>query len=150
MENEITIIIDNETIDRYNHFYFKEHPRAKKHPIPTPQHPSINTYTRMTYQAANNLKQRWKDFITWVIVDLGYDGLQIDCCEITYRTFFYQDRDHDLDNISPKYIFDGFVGAGFIVDDNFRHIKKLITECDIDKEHPRMEFIVKICDKETV
>lgn len=150
MEKEITIIIDNDTIDRYNYIYFKDHPRAKKFPIPSPQHPSINTYTRMSYQAANNLKQKWKDFIIWVIEDYGYDGMQIDCCEIEYRTFFYQDRDHDLDNISPKYIFDGFVAAGLIVDDNFRHVKKIIIECDIDKEHPRMEFIIKICDKETV
>lgn len=149
MENEISIIIDSETIERYNHVYFQQHPRAKKIPIPTPQHPSINTYTRMGYQAANNLKQRWKTFIIWVIEDLGYQDMQIESCEIIYRTFFFQDRRHDLDNLSPKYILDGFVESGFIVDDDFQHIRKLTIECDIDKEHPRMEFLI-ICEKETV
>lgn len=150
MDNEILITIDQHTIDRYHHFYFANHPKARNYPIPSPQHPSINTYTRMTFHAANNLKQKWKEFIKWVIEDLGYTDLKIKKCEIIYRTFFYQNRRHDLDNISPKYILDGFVDAGFIIDDDFRHITKLTFECDIDKENPRMEFLIKTCDKEII
>lgn len=149
-KNEIQITIDQHTIDEYCLYYFKMHPRAKKKPISAPQHPSINTYTRMSFQAANNLKQKWKDFIVWVIKALGYENLQIKQCEITYRTFFFNNRRHDLDNISPKYILDGLVESGFIVDDDFRHITKLVFECDIDKVNPRIEFVIKICDKENL
>lgn len=144
MKDKITITIDGDCIARYEQVYFQQHPRARKSPIPSPQHPSINTYTRMTFQAANNLKQRWKSFIIWLVEDLGYSDLGIEECEIIYRTFFFQNRRHDLDNISPKYILDGFVEAGMIVDDDYTHIKKLTLECDIDKKHPRIEFFIKI------
>lgn len=144
MKEQVKIIIDRKCIERYTFFYFQEHPRAKNPPIKNPQHPSINTYTRMTFQAANNLKQRWKAFIVWLLEDLGYSGKNIDKCEMIYRTYFSQNRRHDLDNISPKYILDGFVEAGFIVDDNSDHITKLTLECGIDKENPRIEFLVTI------
>lgn len=146
MEKILTIIIDNDCLEKYNHYYFKEHPRARKFPIKSPQHPSINTYTRMTFQAANTLKQKWKDFIIWLVEDLGYSGLLIKKCEIFYKTYFFQNRRHDLDNLSPKYILDGFVEAGLIVDDDSEHIVRLITECDIDKGNPRIEFTIKILE----
>ena len=140
----IKIVIDRDSLERYESHYFTLHPRAKKKPIKSPQHPSINTYTRMSTHAANNLKQSWKAFIMWIIEDLGYKDLQIQECEITYVTYFSQDRRHDLDNISPKYILDGFVEAGFIMDDDYTHIKKLTTQCDIDKENPRIEFLIDV------
>lgn len=144
MEKQIKITIDRTTIERYEYFYFKRHSRAKNPPIKAPQHPSINTYTRMGFQAANNLKQQWKAFIVWVMDDLGLSGTMIEKCEIVYRTWFFQNRRHDLDNISPKYILDGFVEAGFIVDDDSEHIVKLTLECGVDKENPRIEFLVNI------
>lgn len=144
MEKQIKITIDRTTIERYEYFYFKRHSRAKNPPIKAPQHPSINTYTRMGFQAANNLKQQWKAFIVWVMDDLGLSGMMIEKCEIVYRTWFFQNRRHDLDNISPKYILDGFVEAGFIVDDDSEHIAKLTLECGMDKENPRIEFLVNI------
>lgn len=98
----------------------------------------------MGFQAANNLKQRWKAFIVWVMNDLGLSGMMIEKCEIVYRTLFFQNRRHDLDNISPKYILDGFVEAGFIVDDDSEHITKLTLECGVDKENPRIEFLVNV------
>lgn len=144
MKEQLKIIIDRSIIERYTHFYFKEHPRAKNPPIKNPQHPSINTYTRMTFQAANNLKQRWKSFIVWLIHDLGYAEKRIEQCEMVYHTYFAQNRRRDLDNLSPKYILDGFVEAGFLVDDDSNHITKLTIECGIDKENPRIEFLVTI------
>lgn len=146
MEKTIVITINDDSLERYNHYYFKEHPRAKKFPIKSPQHPSINTYTRMSFQAANTLKQKWKDFIVWLIQDMGYSGLMIQKCEVFYKTFFFQNRRHDLDNLSPKYILDGFVESGLIEDDDSEHIVRLTTECAIDKENPRIEFTIKILE----
>ena len=64
----------------------------------------------------------------------------------TYTTYFKTDRRHDLDNISPKFILDGFVEAGLIVDDDYKHIESLTIKCGIDKENPRMEFLIEILD----
>ena len=147
MEKTIKIIITTNCIDRYNQLYFKQHPRAKKAPIRSPQHPSINTYMTMNNMARNNLKQRWKDFIVWKINDMGLSQRQVKKCEILYRTFFYQNRRHDLDNLSPKFIFDGFVEAGLIPDDDSEHITSLTIECGVDKENPRIEFWITILEE---
>ena len=144
MREQLNIMIDRVCLERYTDFYFKKHPRAKNPPIKSPQHPSINAYTRMTFQAANNLKQKWKAFIVWLIDDLGYSGKMIEQCEMVYRTYFAQNRRHDLDNLSPKYILDGFVEAGLLVDDNSDHITKLVIECGLDKENPRIEFLITV------
>ena len=32
-ENYIKLILDNDVLDKYNEYYFKQHPRAKKKPI---------------------------------------------------------------------------------------------------------------------
>lgn len=140
------MIIDADDVREFNEKYFKEHPTAKKAPIKAPQHPSINTYMTMHNQAANRLKQNWKEFIVWIIADLGMANKNIKKCRLTYRTYFKQNRRHDLDNISPKFILDGFVEAGLIEDDDSEHIISLTTECAVDAENPRIEFIIEVIE----
>ena len=65
---------------------------------------------------------------------------KIDRCEVIYRTFFKRKCIHDLDNITPKYIFDGLVEGGFLIGDDCTHITRLTTECFYDKENPRIEL----------
>lgn len=149
MQNETLtylLIIDAQDVAEFNRLYFEEHPKAKNAPIKAPQHPSINTYMTMHNQAANKLKQNWKDFIVWIINDLDMANKNIKKCRMTYRTFFKQNRRHDLDNISPKYILDGFVASGFIEDDDSEHIISLTTECAVDAENPRMEFAIEVIE----
>lgn len=140
----IKILIDQDCVDRYNAIYFEEHPRANKVYIKRPQHPSINVYTTMHNQAQNKLKHYWNDFIVWRLSELGLCNKQISKCSMIYKTYFYENRRHDLDNISPKFIFDGFVAAGMLTDDNSEVIQSLTLECGIDKENPRMEFEITI------
>jgi len=146
MVETLMLIIDQNDVKAYNDNYFKEHPRAKNAPIAGPQHPSLNKYMLMNNHAANNLKQHWKNFIVSVLKELELNDKQINKCRITYRTYFKSNRRHDLDNISPKYILDGFVAANFIVDDSSDHIVSLTTECAIDSENPRMEFVIEIIE----
>lgn len=135
-----TIIIDQNDVDAFNAKYFKEHPRAKKVRIKAPQHPSLNWYMTANNMEANNMKQNWKDFIVFILTNRNLINKQIDKCKVTYRTFFKRKCIHDLDNITPKYIFDGLVEGGFLVGDDCTHITRLTTECFYDKENPRIEL----------
>lgn len=144
MEKELLIVIDQSCVDRYNQFWFDTHPRAKKARIKAPQHPSLNEYYKANFQAANTLKQTWKEFVIWLVNDLKLNDFRINQCEIKYTTFFKTNRRHDPDNVSPKFVLDGFVEAGLLEDDDYKHIVSLITECEIDKENPRMEFLITI------
>ena len=146
MEKTIKFSITKSDVDEYKALYFNEHQRAKKPPIDKPQHPSLNKYMIMNNHAANNLKQNWKRFIIWVLEKNNLMGLGIEKCSVKYITYFAINRRHDLDNISPKYIFDGLVAGGFIVDDDSEHIVSLTTQCFVDKENPRIELIVDIME----
>lgn len=95
----------------------------------------------------NALKQRWKDFIIWLANDLGIAGSQIDKCEITHIVYFPTNQRHDSDNTVPKFILDGLVESGVIIDDNSKHITKLILQCEVDKANPRTEIIIDITDE---
>lgn len=144
MEKELLIVIDQSCVDRYNQFWFDTHPRAKKARIKAPQHPSLNEYYKANFQAANTLKQTWKEFVIWLVNELKLNNFHISQCEIKYTTFFKTNRRHDPDNVSPKFVLDGFVEAGLLEDDDYKHIVSLITKCEIDKENPRMEFLITI------
>jgi len=143
-DDKYLIVIDNETISRYEEHYFKLHPRAKKPPIARPYHESINEWMIMHNQALNNLKQKWKDFIYWVVNEEGHSNLGIDNCVITHTVYFPTNRRHDNDNTVPKFILDGLVVSGMLVDDDSLHVRKLILTCGVDKEHPRTELHIEL------
>ena len=94
--------------------------------------------------AMNALKQRWKDFMVWFIEDQGYSNLHIEKCEMTYTVFKPTHRRLDLDNHSPKFLQDGLVESGFVVDDDMEHITSLTLRGGVDPERPRTEILVKI------
>lgn len=103
----------------------------------------MNQWMIMRRPMANALKQKWKDFIVWLVNDQGFANLRIDCCEIECVTYYGTNRRHDADAASPKFILDGLVDSGIIEDDDMRHIKKIILWCDIDASHPRTEIIIR-------
>ena len=143
LNNTITLTIDNDVLDMYAKYYFTQHPKAKKKPIKQPYHESINTWMIMKRPMMNALKQRWKDFINWFIEEQGYANLHIEKCEISQVVYYPNNRRHDIDNSVPKFILDGLVESHMIVDDDCKHITKLILQCDIDEGHPRTELIIK-------
>lgn len=140
------LIIDNDVVDRYNEYYFSIHTKAKKKPIPRPYHESINAWMILKRPAMNALKQRWKDFIRWFVQDQGYDNLRIERCEIVQTIYYPTNRRHDIDNSVPKFILDGLVDSGMIVDDDSKHIIKLTMMCLIDTDNPRTELAINILD----
>lgn len=146
---KIKLVIDNDVLERYSKHYFELHPRAKKPPIQHPYHESINTWMIMKRMAMNALKQKWKDFICWFVSDNGYADMSINRCELSHKIFFPTNRRHDVDNYVPKFINDGLVVSGMIVDDDSLHITKLTLECDVDSTHPRTEITIKILNDES-
>ena len=138
----IRLVLDNDVLNKYNDYYFKEHPKAKKVPIEHPYHPSINSWFILPRMQMNQLKQKWKDFIIWWIDDLGLSGKKLDNFTVEVIVYFNTKRRHDIDNQIPKFILDGFTESGFIVDDDEHHLTKLILSTGYDKDNPRTEIFI--------
>ena len=144
----IRLVFDEETLRRYEEeCYFVKHPKAKKKPLAHPYHESINVWMIMKRPQMNALKQKWKDFGVWFIEDQGYTNLLIEKCEMIFTVYYPNNRRHDPDNTSPKMIMDSLVESGFIVDDDSSHILSRTLRCDVDKERPRTEILVKIIEQ---
>lgn len=142
--NKISLVIDDEILESYSEYYFSIHTKAHKTPIPHPYHESINVWMIMKRPMMNALKQKWKDFIKWLVDAKGYTNLGIDKCEIEQIVYYPNNRRHDIDNTVPKFILDGLVESGMIVDDDHLHITKLTLSCGVDIERPRTEIKIKI------
>lgn len=138
----IKLVIDNQSLDLYSKYYFKQHPRARKSPIPFSHHPSINQWMIMKRPQMNATKQKWKDFMVWVVSQYELTDKKINKCEMRFVTYFETHHRHDNDNNSPKFILDGLTESGLIVDDDSEHVNPLILECYVDKENPRTEIYI--------
>lgn len=147
MSKTIQLTIDNSVLERYNKYYFSLHPKAHVPPIKQPYHESINAWMVMRRPAMNSLKQKWKDFIKWLVEEQGYSNLHIERCEISQNIFYSTNRRHDCDNTTPKAILDGLVESGMIVDDDFNHVTKVILMCGVDKLNPRTELCITVLDE---
>lgn len=123
---QIKLVIDNDVLEQYEAYYFAIHRKASKKPIAHPYHESINTWMIMKRPMMNALKQKWKDFIVWFIRAQGYANLHIEQCEVEQTVYYPNNRRHDIDNSVPKFVLDGLVESGMIVDDDCKHITKLI------------------------
>ena len=146
----ITITIDNNDLEDYEKYYFSLHPRAQKKPIKHPFHESINIWMIMKRPMMNALKQKWKDFIIWLVNERGYTNLHINKCEISQTVYYPNNRRHDTDNSVPKFILDGLVESGMIIDDDSAHVTKLTLMCAVDIERPRTELKITILDNGTL
>ena len=136
----IKLTLDQTVLDKYNKYYFLEHPKAKKVPIEHPWHPSINVWCILPRIQMNALKQKWKDFVKFWIKLERLENRQLDNFDIILTVFFNTKRRHDTDNQVPKFILDGFTESGFIVDDDEKHLHSLTLKTGYDKENPRTEF----------
>lgn len=94
----------------------------------------------------NDLKQRWKDFIIWVVNKYGYQDLHINKANITYKFYYGSKRRQDNDNRTPKFSNDGLVESGMLQDDDYSHLNPLIIYGDYDKHNERMEIIIERLD----
>ena len=138
---DYSIIIDDKVLSEYTQYYFETHKRARKPPIKRPHHPSINTWMIMPRPQMNGEKQKWKDFIMWVVSHLGYTDLKLSSYELYVIVYMPTKRRSDPDNQSPKFILDGLVESGMLIDDDGEHMKKLSISTRYDKDNPRTELL---------
>lgn len=148
MEKKIKLTIDDDVLERYNKYYFSIHTKAHKAPLGHPYHESINVWMIMKRPMMNALKGKWKSMMKWFVEEQGYSNLHIEKCEITQRVFYPNNRRHDVDNSVPKFILDGLVESGMVVDDDSNHIIRLVLECGVDTEHPRTELELTVYEEE--
>ena len=90
----------------------------------------------------NALKQRWKDFIIWFVLNSEHKDTHIEQCELRFTAYYDSMRRHDIDNGCPKFILDGLCESGFIIDDDSKHITALTMQCSVDVDNPRTEIEV--------
>lgn len=141
--SEYKIVITNQLLDEYAAYYFEQHPKAKKKPIEHPYHPSINTWFIMRRPQMNDLKQKWKDFIIWLVNKECMEDLHLEKFSMRFVTYMPTQRRIDPDNTVPKFILDGFTESGLIADDDSRHLLSLELCADYDKDNPRTEILIK-------
>ena len=137
---ELHLTLDSSILAKYQACYFKKYPRRKKFPIVRPIHNSLNEWAIATSMKRNTLKQAWKEMIVWWIEYEHLSGLGLEEFELDMRVFMPSRRRADPDNYTPKFILDGFVEAGLLVDDDGTHLKRLSISTDYDKDNPRTEF----------
>lgn len=142
MKKRITIVIDDAVLDEYAAYYFTLHPRAVKRPIEKPYHPTMNSWMIMKRPQMNALKQKWKEFVIWLVRREGYENLGLERCGMRLMTYYATSRRHDVDAGTPKFILDGFAESGMIVDDDYLHLRPLVLDCGVDKDRPRTEIEV--------
>ena len=141
MKNKIKIIIDNDVIDKYYDWYFKEYPRRRIRNINKPIPPSLNTWMIMPRFKMNTQKQAWKDFGNWLVKYYGYENKKLSKCKIVIEYFFDSKRRHDADNYTPKNLFDSFTVSGLLIDDDFNHVESLTIKGNYSKDNPRTEIL---------
>lgn len=139
---EYKIVITKSDVYEYSEEYFRQHPKAYKMPIDHPYHPSINVWFVMQRQQMNVLKQKWKDFTIWLVKKNGLENKKLECFDMKFVTYMPTKRRIDPDNTIPKFILDGFIESGFIVDDDSQHLKSLTLCADYDRNFPRTEIFI--------
>ena len=146
---EYKLVIDQAVVDKYNAYYFTQHPRAKKPPIDRPIMPSLNQIMILQRIQIASLKAKYKEFGMWFIKSLGYENLQLDKFEMFLHVCMPTKRRFDLDNAvgAIKLLADSFTETGFIIDDNSSHMTKLTITGEVDKDNPRTEIIIDVVDR---
>lgn len=91
----------------------------------------------------NQEKQKWGTFVVWLVNYYNYANIKIDKCTITYTFYMPTKRRFDLDNLVPKFLNDGLVEAGLLVDDGISHIETIILTGGYDKENSRTEIKIE-------
>lgn len=143
MSGTINLVVDQNVVDNYASYYFEQHPKAKKKPIERPTIISLNEWFILPRLQMNALKQKHKDFIIWWINELGLQNSHLEDFEAEFTVYMPTKRRSDPDNFVPKFWLDGFTEAGFITDDDGKHLKKLSLSTNYDKDNPRTEITIK-------
>lgn len=96
---------------------------------------------KLHYHQRSQEKKRWEQYVRMFSTAVR-PPRALHKATITLRYWFPTNKRRDPDNYSGKFILDGLVKSGIIMDDSFEHIKLLIEKGGVDKKFPRTEIIV--------
>lgn len=106
--------------------------------------PSINEWRNMHHYEEAKQKKAWEEIVGWEVLAQKVKPSQpIIKAVTTYFYFFPTRHRHDPSNYSPKWIEDGLVKAGILVDDSFDHIELNIRKGGVDRNHTRVEIVIE-------
>lgn len=139
-----TIIIDSNTLDEYNKYYFKMYPNRRKIPIEKTIAPTLNSFISKIRMEQNSIKQKYKEFSMWLARYYKINNLNLSKAKIIYKFYFKDKRRRDIDNmcISPKLINDGFVEENVFIDDSGDILTLEFATFGYDKINPRTEITI--------
>lgn len=146
MDNKIVIEFTEELLEEWTKIYFKKHPRAKKKPIDSPVHPSINKWCILPRISMNSLKHRWGEFTQYVLQQQNKEMIGINKCKVEVIIHKATKIRCDADNYCLKFCNDQFVDSGLLVDDSYKVITETTTRIVYDKGVNKMEVIFKDCE----
>lgn len=103
--------------------------------------PDLNTYInaeRGNRYAGANIKKEATEMVQWSV-----NGQQSIVGQIIVKfTWYTKNERKDPDNVAfaKKFILDGLVRSGVLIDDTRKFIKGFMDEFDIDEANPRVEI----------
>ena len=161
MNKFITITIDRELIKKYNKYYFKKHPKAKKSyfmnnwktkkkkPKELYSVLSLNDILPISPPAYSKLKNQWKDFGIWLAKEYKLKNKKFTNGCIEYRLYNSGLAHNDTDNLAAKLLNDGLlVESGMFEDDSYYFVNPFISGIEVDRLKPRLEIRISILDDE--
>lgn len=144
-KNELVIEINQELVDEFNTYYKKQNPRTKKEAIPSPLCPTLNKFTTMVRMAQNDSKQKYKQFMIYILERNNVEKLMLEDCEICYTVTYPTLTRRDLDNavLNSKYYGDSMVQYGLLKDDSYFQVKLLSFKARYEKQVTKLEISIR-------
>lgn len=158
--SRIVITYNMEDVLKYGEVYKIQHPKSRIHPLSlkglhNKKHavhvfaPSLNRWAQMSTMSQASCKKKWKHFAIWLAEEKQVANRQIAKAQVSFVYHQKTNRKFDLDNMTPKFLLDGFTAAGVFVDDNITVIRPLILDGDIgEAEEDFVEIIIDIKEME--
>lgn len=156
MTNKILITIDRDIMAEYEKHYFKKNPRAKKFPFMTtgkePKYryhpPTLNDLLIIQNRMVlNTLKGKYGDFAEWLVDKHNLRNLKLTNVVVEFRISNETKTRKDCDNLTTKFLFDGFVDAGLFEDDSYYYVNPTMMSMNYNKEYPHTEIRITVIDE---
>ncbi len=112
---------------------------------------SLNDLLPIDSRPYNSLKEKWGNLGKWIAEHYDLNDKMYTNAMIEMIVFSATKAHKDVDNIvgGSKLLNDGlYVTSGMFKDDNYNYINPILTSCDYDKEHPRLEIRITIFEDE--
>lgn len=94
------------------------------------------------------MKDHWGNFMEYMVKKYNLGDLKVSKCNITYEMTYHTRARRDPDNFAPKFINDGLVKGGLLVDDSFKQIQEMKFTGRYEKGVRKTRIIIEILESE--